>query len=96
MLADDCAPTHAEDLTESLGYAHGYANEIRRMLAAGTVNSDRAAQLVQATRDVILAALDSLYELDDVQQEIDARESIQTLSDEELFSALTAPSALEE
>ncbi|MEV4338772.1 hypothetical protein [Streptomyces sp. NPDC049590] len=91
MLADDCAPAHAAALTESLGYAHGHADEIRRMFVAGNVDSDRAAQLVQATHNAILAALDSLYELDDVQQQIDMREAMRGLSDEELFTALTAP-----
>ncbi|MFJ1731125.1 hypothetical protein [Streptomyces sp. NPDC088254] len=91
MLADDCAPSHAESLTQSFGYAHGYADEIRRMLAEGKPDSERAAQLVQAIHDVILAALDDLYELDDVQQEMDVIEEMQGLTDEELFSAITCP-----
>jgi hypothetical protein len=61
------------------------------MLAGGDVDSDRTATLVQAIHDVLLAALDDLYELDDVQQEMDAIEEMQGLTDEELFSLITAP-----
>ncbi|MCT9109208.1 hypothetical protein N4G69_26970 [Streptomyces mirabilis] len=91
MLADDSAPSHAESLTQCLGYARDYAEEIRRMLAEGKPDSDRGAQLVQAIHDVLLAALDDLYELDDVQQEMDAVEEMQGLTDEQLFSAITCP-----
>ncbi|MFI5567283.1 hypothetical protein ACIA6T_07935 [Streptomyces sp. NPDC051740] len=90
MLADDCAPAHADSLTQSLSYAHGYADEVTRMLAAGNVDSDRAAQLVQALKDMILSATDDLYALDDVQQEIDAREHMRKMGDEELFLAITS------
>ncbi|MEV0139347.1 hypothetical protein [Streptomyces globisporus] len=90
MLADDCAPAHAESLTQSLSYARGYADEITRMLAAGNVDSDSAAQLVQAINGMLLSAIDDLYALDDVQQEIDARESIHKMADEELFLAITS------
>jgi hypothetical protein len=91
MLADESAPSHAESLTQSLGYAHGYADEIRSMLVEGNADSERAAQLVQAIHDVILAALDDLYELDDVQQLADAVEEMQGMPDGELFRAITAP-----
>ncbi|MFJ1972393.1 hypothetical protein ACIO93_27340 [Streptomyces sp. NPDC087903] len=91
MLADECAPSHAESLTQSLGYAHGYADEIRHMLDEGNLDSERAAQLVQAIHNMILVALDDLYELDDIQQEMDAVEEMQGLTDEELFSAITCP-----
>ncbi|WP_327240438.1 hypothetical protein OG243_33275 [Streptomyces sp. NBC_01318] len=89
MLADECAPSHAESLTQSLGYARRYAIEIQRMLAEGNVNPEWAARLVQAIRNMILAALDDLDVLDDVQQEIDAVREMQSLTDEELFRALS-------
>ncbi|MEU1510909.1 hypothetical protein ABZ490_01940 [Streptomyces sp. NPDC005811] len=91
MLADDCAPSHAESLAESLKYAHGYADELRLMLAEGKPDADRAAQLVQAIRNMLCAAEDELDPLDDVQQEIDAVAAIHGLSDAELFSAITTP-----
>ncbi|MET7976713.1 hypothetical protein ABZW44_27445 [Streptomyces mirabilis] len=91
MLADDSAPSHAESLAQSLGYARDYAEELRRMLAEGKPDFDRGAQLVQAIRNMLLAASDSLDELDDVQQEMDAVEEMQGLTDEELFSAITCP-----
>ncbi|MEU1709868.1 hypothetical protein ABZ478_31620 [Streptomyces sp. NPDC005706] len=91
MLADNDAPQHAEALTQALGYAQGYAEELRRMVDSGNADQHRAARLVQATHDVILAALDSLYELDDVQQAIDARERMRELSSEELYRALSKP-----
>ncbi|MEV7234267.1 hypothetical protein AB0N06_09820 [Streptomyces sp. NPDC051020] len=89
MLSDDCAPSRAESLAQSLSYAHGYAEELRLMLAEGKPDADKAARLVQAIRNMMLATLDDLYELDDVQQEIDAVGAIRGLSDAQLFSAIT-------
>ncbi|MET8693188.1 hypothetical protein ABZV65_11675 [Streptomyces bauhiniae] len=92
MLADESAPQHAKALAESLGYAQGYAEELRRMLdGKASVDHDRACQLVQAIRSTILAASDDLDELDDVQQEIDAASALHAATDGELFSALGPP-----
>ncbi|MEU2605933.1 hypothetical protein [Streptomyces albus] len=89
MLADDSAPAHADTLAECLSNAHAYAEVIRRMLADGKPDADRAAHLVQAIHNVILVALESLYELDDVQQAIDAADAIQGLTDAELYQVIT-------
>ncbi|MFJ8720953.1 hypothetical protein [Streptomyces sp. NPDC093269] len=89
MLADDCAPSHAVSLAESLSYAHSYADSLTRMLAEEKPDPDRAAQLIQAIGNMILVALDDLYELDDVQQTIDAEAAMQGISDAQLFSAIT-------
>ncbi|MFJ4815127.1 hypothetical protein [Streptomyces sp. NPDC088801] len=89
MLADDCAPSHAESLTQSLRYALTYADELRAMLADGNADSERAARLVHAVRNMLCAAEDELDPLDDVQQEIDAVAAIHGLPDAELFSAIT-------
>jgi hypothetical protein len=89
MLADDCAPSHAESLTQSLRYALTYADELRAMLADGNADPEKAAHLVQAIRNMLCAAEDDLDPLDDVQQNIDAVAAIHGLSDAELFSAIT-------
>jgi hypothetical protein len=89
MLADDCAPSYAASLTESLRYALGYADELSAILAEDNPDADRAAQLVQSIRNMLCAAEDELDPLDDVQQEIDAVAAIHGLSDSELFSAIT-------
>jgi hypothetical protein len=89
MLADDCAPSHAEALAQSLRYALGYADELSTMLTVGDTGPERAARLVQAIRNMLCAAEDELDPLDDVQQEIDAVAAIHGLSDTELFSAIT-------
>ncbi|MFD5191338.1 hypothetical protein ACFWMU_24890 [Streptomyces sp. NPDC058357] len=91
MLADESAPRRAASLAEAFGYARQYADELNAILSAQRINHGRASQLVQAIHNVVLAALDDLYELDDVQQEMDARDAIQALSDEELFKALVTP-----
>ncbi|MGW3739839.1 hypothetical protein ACWD62_04320 [Streptomyces sp. NPDC005146] len=91
MLADDSAPERAASLVEAFGYARQYAEELNALRDAESINHDRASQLVQAMVNVSLAALDDLYELDDVQQEIDARDAMRGLSDEELFEALSSP-----
>jgi len=91
MLADDCAPSHAEALTQSLRYALTYADELHAMLAEGNPDADRAARLVHAIRNMLCAAEDELDPLDDVQQNIDAVAAIHGLSDAELFSAITDP-----
>ncbi|MFJ7334041.1 hypothetical protein ACIQUU_12420 [Streptomyces sp. NPDC101116] len=89
MLADDCAPSHAEALAQSLRYAHGYADELRLMLADGTADPEKAARLVHAIRNMLCSAEDELDPLDDVQQNLDAVAAIHGLSDAELFSAIT-------
>ncbi|MFE9050371.1 hypothetical protein [Streptomyces rubiginosohelvolus] len=89
MLADDCAPSHAEALTQSLRYALAYADELSGILAGGNADPEKAARLVQAVRNMLCAAEDELDPLDDVQQEIDAVAAIQGLSDAQLFSAIT-------
>ncbi|OKK02739.1 hypothetical protein AMK26_24455 [Streptomyces sp. CB03234] len=89
MLADECAPSHAESLTQSLRYALTYADELRAMLADGRPDPEKAAHLVQAIRNMLCASEDELDPLDDVQQEIDAVAAIHGLSDVELFSAIT-------
>jgi hypothetical protein len=89
MLADDCAPSHAESLTQSLRYALTYADELSAMLADGNADSERAARLVQAIRNMLCAAEDELDPLDDVQQEIDAVAAIHGLSAVDLFTVIT-------
>ncbi|WP_030677839.1 hypothetical protein [Streptomyces rimosus] len=89
MLADDCAPSHAESLTQSLRYAHGYADELRLMLADGNADPEKATRLVHAIRNMLCSAEDELDPLDDVQQNLDAAAAIHGLSDAELFSAIT-------
>ncbi|MEV0480064.1 hypothetical protein AB0I69_05495 [Streptomyces sp. NPDC050508] len=89
MLADGCAPSHAESLTQSLRYALTYAEELSVILAHGNANPERAAYLVQAIRNMLCSAEDEIDPLDDVQQEIDAVAAIHGLSDVELFSAIT-------
>ncbi|MFB9465364.1 hypothetical protein [Streptomyces cinereospinus] len=89
MLADDCAPSHAASLAESLRYGLSYADELSAMLAEGKPDAERAAVLVQSIRNMLCAAEDELDALDDVQQEIDAVAAIHGLTDAELFSAIT-------
>ncbi|MER6528129.1 hypothetical protein [Streptomyces sp. NPDC001508] len=89
MIADECAPSHAESLTQSLRYALSYADELRAMLADGNPDPEKAARLVQAIRNMLCSAEDELDPLDDVQQNIDAVAAIHGLSDAELFRALT-------
>ncbi|MFE4417696.1 hypothetical protein [Streptomyces sp. NPDC056817] len=89
MLADIDAPAHAESLVQCLSHAHSYADEIRRMLAEGRPDSDRAAILVQAIRNMLCAAEDDLDALDDVQVQLDAVAAIHGLSDVDLFGAIT-------
>ena len=89
MLADDCAPSHAESLAQSLRYALTYADELRAMLASGSPGPEKAARLVHAVRNMLCAAEDELDPLEDVQQNIDAVAAIHGLSDAELFSAIT-------
>ncbi|MGW0814959.1 hypothetical protein ACWD00_17155 [Streptomyces viridiviolaceus] len=89
MLADECAPSHAEALAQSLRYALTHAEELSRMLADGNADPEKAAHLVQAIRNMLCSAEDELDPLDDVQQNIDAMVAIQGLSDVELFSAIT-------
>jgi hypothetical protein len=88
MLADDCSSSHASSLTQSLRYALTYADELSGMLAENNPDAARAAQLVQALRNVLCAAEDDLDALDDVQAQIDAVAAIHGLSDAELFSAI--------
>ncbi|WP_436979160.1 hypothetical protein [Streptomyces sp. enrichment culture] len=89
MLADDCAPSHAESLAQSLRDALTHADELSRMLADGNADPEKAARLVQAIRNMLCAAEDELVPLDDVQQNMDAVAGIHRLSDAELFSAIT-------
>ncbi|MEU2669941.1 hypothetical protein ABZ622_13915 [Streptomyces sp. NPDC007164] len=91
MLADPDAPQRATSLADAFGYARQYAEELRAILAAGQIDHERTHRLVQAMHNTVLAALDDIHELDDVQQEIDATDAIQALSDEELFKALVTP-----
>ncbi|MET8474342.1 hypothetical protein ABZY90_11215 [Streptomyces sp. NPDC006422] len=91
MLADESAPGRAASLAETFGYARQYAKELSAILATSRIDHDRAHRLVQAMHNTVLAALDAIHELDDVQQEIDARDTMQALSDEELFKALSIP-----
>ncbi|MFZ4300995.1 hypothetical protein ACOZE3_24155 [Streptomyces cinereoruber] len=89
MLADDCAPSHAEALAESLRYAIAYADELSAILSDGNADPERAARLVQAIRNMLCSAEDELEPLDDVQQGIDAVATIRGLSDAELYRAIT-------
>jgi len=89
VLADDCAPSHAESLTQSLRYALTYADELRLALAEGKADPDKAADLVQGIRNMLCAAEDELDALDDTQRVIDAVAAIQGLSDADLFRAIT-------
>ncbi|WP_409472863.1 hypothetical protein [Streptomyces sp. HC307] len=89
MLADHCAPSHAESLAQSLRYALAYSDELSAMLADGNADSERAAQLVQALRNLLCAAEDELDAMDDTQQVIDAVAEIQGLSDADLFHVIT-------
>ncbi|MEU8878581.1 hypothetical protein [Streptomyces hydrogenans] len=89
MLADDCAPSHAEALAQSLRYALAHADELSAVLSDGNADPEKAACLVQAIRNMLCAAEDELDPLDDVQQEIDTVAAIRGLSDGELFSAIT-------
>ncbi|MFE7954288.1 hypothetical protein [Streptomyces sp. NPDC057413] len=89
MIADDCAPSHAESLAECLTYAHDYADELRRILAEGKPDPERAARLVQAIRDMLCAAEDELDALDDSQEVMDGISVIRGLSDAELYRAIT-------
>ncbi|MEW9519337.1 hypothetical protein [Streptomyces tubercidicus] len=89
MLADDCAPSHADSLAQSLRYAHDYASELSAVLADASADPDKAARLVQGIRNMLCAAEDELDALDDTQQVIDAVAAIQELSDADLFRAIT-------
>ena len=88
MLADGCAPSHAESLAQSLIYALTYADELRRILADGNADPEKVARLVMAVRNMLSYAEDELDPLDDVQQQIDAVAAIHGLSDVELFSVI--------
>ncbi|MFJ8929099.1 hypothetical protein ACIRLA_21225 [Streptomyces sp. NPDC102364] len=89
MLADGCSPSHADSLSQSLRYAHGYAVELYAVIADGSPDPDRAAHLVQAIRNMLCAAEDELSPLDDAQQAMDAVSAIRELSDSDLFKAIT-------
>ncbi|MEW2454381.1 hypothetical protein [Streptomyces albus] len=88
MLADDSAPERAASLVDSLCHAHGYAESLSITLAAGNPDPEKAACLVQAIRNMLCAAEDSLDALDDTQAHIDAVAAMQSLSDADLFSAI--------
>lgn len=89
MLADDSAPERVASLVDSLSYARTYSDEISRMLAEGKPDPEKAANLVQAVRNMLCAAEDALDTLDDTQAHIDAVAAIHGLSDADLFSAIT-------
>ncbi|MEU0739347.1 hypothetical protein [Streptomyces sp. NPDC006134] len=89
MIADDCAPSHAESLAQCLTYARDYAEELRLMLAGRDVDSDRASRLVQAMREMLCVAENELAALDDTQEVTDAIADIRGLSDAELYRAIT-------
>ncbi|MFD4262079.1 hypothetical protein ACFWR9_31750 [Streptomyces sp. NPDC058534] len=91
MISDEYAPAHAVSLVQSLGYASGYAEELRAMLAEGNPHPERAARLVQALRNMLCDAEDHLDALDDTQAAIDAATAMQRLSDADLFRALAEP-----
>jgi len=91
MLADDCAPSHADELCQSLSYALSYADALRAMLAGASPDPENAARLVQAIRNMLCAAQDELEPLDDTQAHIDAAQAMQDMSDAELFRAITEP-----
>ncbi|MFF7552507.1 hypothetical protein ACFZA9_06395 [Streptomyces olivaceus] len=89
MLADDCSPQHTASLTEALGYAHGYAQELHTMLSSGEADAERADQLVNALGEMLTVAADELTPLDDAQAHADAVAEIHSLSDADLFRAIT-------
>ncbi|MFH9190726.1 hypothetical protein [Streptomyces globisporus] len=89
MLADDSALERVASLVDSLSYAHGYAESLGGILAEAKPDPERAALLVQAIRNMLCAAEDALDTLDDTQAHIDAVAAMQSLSDADLFSAIT-------